>query len=270
MQTAMLRHDLPWLRANLDRSVLTNYDLSSVLVLDARNRIVYALGHPPAVADLPPATFQRDARGDDVRRRAVAGASRLSTDRGQHRPAAAGGDGRIRAPRSMPRLLGEIGASTNHSVALLGPSGTVVARGPGLPGGIPWGQVAAAGTAIRMEGAWGFGGRPLVAAGGRQGATLVVIESRAVTLRAEDRDAGPHADGTGRAAGFGHRGRHGAQPLAAAGALAPQAGDDGLDLRRRRRPATSARAGGFSGRCCRTFTRCSAVWKRRCVRTASW
>jgi len=58
LRTAMLRHDLPWLRANLDHSVLTNYEISSVLVLDARNWIVYAIGHPPSVADLWPAIFQ--------------------------------------------------------------------------------------------------------------------------------------------------------------------------------------------------------------------
>lgn len=82
-------------------------------------------------------------------------------------------------------LLGEIGASTNHSVAVLDPRGAVVARGPGFPAGIPWGRIAAAGSRIRVQGAWGFGSRPLAAAAGGRGATLVVVESRAVTLRAE-------------------------------------------------------------------------------------
>lgn len=184
MQTAMLRHDLPWLRANLDRSVLTDYELASVLVLDARNRVVYALGRPLAVANLPLATF-RATHGatmfGDVPLPALVASAPIEGNTGQ--PPRAGTVVFVRPIDAT--LLGEIGASTNHSVALLGPSGTVVARGPGLPGGIPWGQVAAAGTAIRMEGAWGFGGRPLVGAGGRQGATLVVIESRTVTLRAE-------------------------------------------------------------------------------------
>ena len=184
MQTAMLRHDLPWLRANLDPSVLSNYEISSVLVLDARNRIVYALGHPPSVADLPPATF-RAPRGTtligNVPQPALIASAPIEGNIGQ--PPRAGTVVFVRPVDNT--LLGEIGASTNHSVAVLDPRGSVVARGPGLPPGIPWSQISAAGSRIHVQGAWGFGGRPLVAAAGRHSAMLVVVESRAVTLRAE-------------------------------------------------------------------------------------
>ena len=185
MQTAMLHHDLPWLRANLDRSVLTDYELASVLVLDARNRVVYALGRPLAIANLPSATF-RATHGatmfGDVPLPALIGSAPIEGNTGQ--PPRVGTVVFVRPIDGT--LLGEIGASTNHSVALLGPSGSVVARGPGLPEGIPWGRVAAAGAGIRVQGAWGFGGWPMAQAGGRPGATMVVVESRSVILRAEE------------------------------------------------------------------------------------
>lgn len=82
-------------------------------------------------------------------------------------------------------LLGEIGASANHSVAVLYPRGTVVARGPGQLPWIPWSLISAAGSRIHVQVDWGFGGRPLVAAAGRRSAMLVVVESRAVTLHPE-------------------------------------------------------------------------------------
>jgi PAS domain S-box-containing protein len=187
MQQAVHKSDLDFLRANLPSSVLSTYHLSSAMVLDNAQHVVYQIGAPVVTAVLPRSLLT----SPDVRSAVVAPGDPMlivSAPIVRESPPLARAGTMVFGQRIDSAFVRDMATSASNPIVVFPASGdSAVSSSTQFDSTLlaQFRSVARGSQKLVRLGAWAIMSSPLTPAGGADGPLLAVVESRQATLSAE-------------------------------------------------------------------------------------